>query len=471
MRRTKIICTIGPASDDSRHLLGLVENGMDIARLNLSHGSRDEHAKRIKQLREFALKQDRILGLLCDIQGPKIRTGFFKEGRAHLHEGGKVTITAEQVQGTNDLIPVDYPKFAELVSPGQQIYLADGMLELRAEEVKGKQVECKVVIGGELGNRKGVNLPGVDVSLPVLSEKDKADVEFAVEQKADFVAQSFVRDARDVLEMRKLLERHGSDAWIVAKIENSAAFNNIDEIIAVSDAVMVARGDLGVQLPAEDIPMVQKSIVAKCNAAAKPVIIATQMLESMVHQPQPTRAEVSDIANAIIDGACAVMLSAETANGKHPVRALEVMDKVVRKAEATVMRYERMKEFDGLGGVLTMSQSVSKSVCYTARDLRANAIATYTHTGHTGRYIAMYRPFTPVIAATSSEAVLRRLSLVWGVQPALIKEPKTTDELIERCVECAENKHLAGKGDMVVVAAGVPVQKPGSTNLIKIQIV
>lgn len=275
-----------------------------------------------------------------------------------------------------------------------------------------------------------------------------------------------MRNAHDVRELRKLLEKHSSEAWVVAKIENASAFRNIDEIIAEADAIMVARGDLGVQLPSEDIPLVQKSIVSKCNAFAKPVIIATQMLESMVHQPQPTRAEVSDVANAIIDGACVVMLSAETANGRHPVRALEVMDRIVRKAEATVMRYERMKEFDA-ASVLSMAQSVSKSVCYTAKDLRANAIITYTHRGHTARFIAQYRPFTPVIAATSDERVLKKLSMVWGVQPALIKEPKTTDELVERCVACAEEKHLVGKGDVVVVAAGVPVQ----TNLMKIHVV
>ncbi len=465
------MCTIGPASDDPRHLLGLVEHGMDVARLNLSHGTHDEHAARVKLLREYAEKQKRVLGVLFDIQGPKIRTGFMKGGGSvHLKEGSKIRITVEKVEGTSSLVPVDYPRFHELVTAGQQIFLSDGMLELKVERMAGRQVECKVLIGGVLGSRKGVNLPGVSINLPVLSEKDRKDVAFAVEQGADFVAQSFVRNTRDVRELRKLLEKHGSDAWVVAKIENTSAFANIDEIITEADAVMVARGDLGVQLPSEDIPLVQKSIVSKCNAAAKPVIIATQMLESMVHQPQPTRAEVSDVANAIIDGACVVMLSAETANGRHPVRALEVMDRIVRKAEATLMRYERMKEFDS-GGVLGMAQSLSKSVCYTARDLRANAIITYTHRGHTARFIAMYRPFTPVVAATSDERVMHKLSIVWGVQPALIKEPKTSDDLVDHCVACAEEKHFVGKGDTVVVAAGVPVQKPGHTNLMKIHVV
>ncbi len=467
MRRTKIVCTVGPACDDPRHLLGLVEHGMDVARLNMSHGTLDEHAKRAKLVRENAEKLKRTVGILFDIRGPKIRTGLMKGGKVHLKEGTKLTLTTEKMLGDSATIPIDYPSFYGMVSQGQQVFLSDGILELKVEEVRESGVKCKVVIGGDLFDRKGVNLPGVALNMPVLSEKDKRDVEFAVGQDADFIAQSFVNDAADVKELRKLLQKHGSDAWIVAKIENAAAYHNIDEIIAEADAVMVARGDLGVQLPSEDIPIMQKTIVSKCNVAAKPVIIATQMLESMTNLPQPTRAEVSDVANGILDGACALMLSGETATGKHPVRVLEVMDRIARKAEATLLRYERTKDFDGVR-VIGTAQSVSKSVCSTARDLHANAIVLYTHKGDTARFTAMYRPFTPIIGATSSERVMRKLSLVWGVHPALIKLPKTTDELIDSCVEVAKQMHLVGKGDKVVIAAGVPVQQPSHTNLMKI---
>ncbi|MBI3588171.1 pyruvate kinase [Candidatus Micrarchaeota archaeon] len=471
MRRTKIICTIGPSCDDERHLLGLVENGMNVARMNMSHGTHADHAKRIALIRRHAREKGKVVPLLFDIQGPKIRIGMLRGGRVVLRENETVTLTGEAgVEGTERLIPVDFPDFHKFLAPGQRVFLADGMLELRVEKIGGGKAECSVILGGELTSRKGVNIPGADIPLPCLSGKDRKDVEFACKNGADFIGLSFVREAKDVRELRKLIEKHGGNAAIVAKIENSAAYANIDAIIAEADGVMVARGDLGVQLPSEDIPLVQKSIVAKCNREAKPVIIATQMLETMTHAPQPTRAEVSDVANAVLDGADALMLSGETATGRHPVRVVEAMDRIIRKAEATLLHYERMKEFEA-ESKLEMSHSIAKSVCYTARDLRANAIVCYTHRGNTARFISMYRPFTPIIAATDDESLTRRLELVWGVNPVLIDKPRNTEDLIEKAVKKAEELHLVGREDRVVIAGSTPVGGAGPTNFIKVHIV
>lgn len=470
MRRTKIVCTLGPASSDAKTLEKMVSGGMNVARINLAHGSLDEHARQLALVRAAAKKAGAQVSILVDLPGSKIRTGRMKGGSVILHEGAKIEVVEEKVEGTEKRIQVNHAGFLKLVNKGSSFFLDDGMLELKVVSKEEGSAECEVVVGGTLGSNKGVSIPNVELDLPSVRDKDAPLLEFAKKEGVDFIGLSFIRSAADVLELRKRLASLECDAQIIAKLESPAALKHLKEIVASADAVMVARGDLGVQLPPEDVPIAQKEITRECGAEAKPVIVATQMLDSMIRNPQPTRAEVTDVSNAILDGADAVMLSGETAIGKYPVRAVEMMDKIIRKTEGTLFKYDLLLN-NGDNHRLTIPQAISKSVVQIARDLRANAIITYASTGHTARYIARHRPFTPIIAATASEREVAKLQLLWGVNAALIAKPKDTDDLVRKAVAAAEANHLVGKGDLVVITAGIPINEPGSTNLLKAHVV
>ena len=431
----------------------------------MSHGSHAEQANRAKLVRAAAIKQGKLVAILVDIRGPKMRVGRMRGGFVNLSENTCVTLTEKNIEGDGKTIPVDQAGFLKKIQAGNRIYLDDGALELEVISVGRGGAECNVVIGGRLKDRKGITVPGVSFDLESITAKDVIDIKFAASIKPDYVAQSFVKNADNVKEFRKRLDKNGCDASIIAKIEEPLGLRNIDEIIAIADGVMVARGDLGVQMPFEDVPLAQKQIVLKCHRANKPVIIATQMLESMINSPQPTRAEVADVANAILDGADAVMLSAETAAGNYPIRAVETMDRIALKTESSLMVYDRVEKTRER---LEPIEAIGKSVVYTARDLQASAIITYTSSGHTARYISSYRPSTPIIATTANERELRRLVLLWGVTPELVEKPTTTDDLVKKSVNAALRNGRVKKGDVVVITAGIPLNQPGNTNLLKI---
>lgn len=467
-RKTKIVCTIGPATESPEGVEALVVAGMDVARLNFSHGTHDDHKRRFDLVRKFAAKHGRNVAVLMDVRGPKMRVGVFNGGFMQLAEKTCVRLTEAKVAGDNGLIPVDQSGFISKLSKGNSIFLDDGALELQVDKVGASEAECTVIVGGRLKDRKGIAVPGVVFDLPSITDKDHVDIKFIASLNPEYVAQSFVKSAADVKAFRKLLEKGGCDAGIITKIEEPSGLRNIDEIIEEADGVMVARGDLGVQIPFEDVPLVQKQLVMKCHRANKPIIVATQMLESMTQSPQPTRAEVTDVANAILDGADAVMLSAETASGAYPFRAVETMDRIARKTEETLMVYDRVEK---TREKLTPQEAIGKSVVYTSRDLQARAIITYTQSGHTARYIASYRPSVPIIAASPNARDLAKLALLWGVRTELVKQPETTEELVEASVKAAVKHKLVEKGDVVVITAGMPLAIAGNTNFLKIHVV
>lgn len=468
MRRTKIVCTIGPACDSPAMIEKLVLHGMNVARLNMSHGDREQHRRNAENVRKAAAKHGKLVAIMVDVRGPKIRTGTFPGGAMKLVENSRIILSSNVNEKGNGIIPIEYPLFHKHIKAGDKVYIADGAIELVAKSVSGNRVLCETIVGGVLGDRKGVTVPGAEFDLPSITRKDEEDVRLAASIKADFLAQSFVRRKEDVVQMKALLKKAGCDAHVVAKIEDAQGLRCIDGIIEEADAIMVARGDLGVQIPFEDVPVVQKAVVAKCRRESKPVIIATQMLESMINYPQPTRAEVTDVANAILDGTDAVMLSGETASGKFPLRCLEAMDKIVRKTEATLLLYDQVQSN---GEKLSSAKAIGKSVVYTARDMRARAIIAYTSHGHTARYISSHRPFTPIIAATASKSELCKLQLLWGVQPELIALPKSTEDVVAKSIAAAKKNNLVGSGDVVVITAGVPLNVPGNTNLMQIKTV
>jgi len=470
MRKTKIVCTIGPASEDIEILKELLVNGMNVARLNFSHGTHEEHGRRIANIRAASAATKIPVAIMLDTKGPEIRIGLLENGRIMLREGDIITFTTEEILGNKERIHVNYPGLPKDVSPGDILLLDDGLISLVVGEVKGTEIVCIVINGGELSDRKKINLPGVQVNLPGLTEKDLADITFGVRAGIDFIAASFIRSAADVLAIRKVLEDLGADVDIISKIENRQGVANLDEIISVSDGIMVARGDLGVEIPAEEVPLVQKRMIEKCNLAGKPVITATQMLDSMMRNPRPTRAEASDVANAILDGSDAVMLSGETASGKYPVEAVKTMARIAQHTESSLDWTELMKKRAARVGSTT-TEAVSYATCTTALSLGAAAIITATKSGSTARMVSKYRPQAPIVAATPLETVYRKLLLVWGVCPLLTKETQTTDALIEESVNTALQAGIIKNGDLVVITAGVPVGIPGSTNLIKVHTV
>jgi pyruvate kinase len=473
MRKTKIVCTIGPASESIEKLSQLMEAGMNVARLNFSHGDHDEHGARIKNIRAAAEKAGKTVGILLDTKGPEIRTNNMEHDAIELTQGSQVIVSMNEVLGTPEKFSVTYEGLIDDVHVGSKILLDDGLIGLDVVEIHKDKGEIVTVVtnSGTLKNKKGVNVPGVSVNLPGITEKDANDIIFGIEQGLDFIAASFVRRATDVLEIRQLLEEHNAaHIHIIPKIENQEGVDNIDEILEVSDGLMVARGDLGVEIPAEEVPLVQKALIKKCNALGKPVITATQMLDSMQRNPRPTRAEASDVANAIFDGTDAIMLSGETAAGIYPVEAVQTMHNIASRAE-TALNFDailsaRSKESDH-----NMTDAIGQSVAHTAINLDVNAIVAPTESGHTARMISKYRPKASIVAVTASESVSRRLSLVWGVYSRVGKLVETTDEMLEMAVEESLNSGFVKHGDLVVITAGVPVGESGTTNLMKIHIV
>lgn len=473
MRKTKIVCTIGPASESEEKLKQLIEAGMNVARLNFSHGSHEEHAARIKTIKEVSNKLGKIVGILLDTKGPEIRTHKMENDAIELHSGQKIDIWMSEVLGNNERFSISYDKLIEDVQVGSIILLDDGLIELVVEGINTADgiITTYVQNAGTLKNNKGVNVPGVSVQLPGITEKDANDILFGIEQGVDFIAASFVRRAKDVLEIRELLENNnGSHIQIIPKIENQEGVDNIDEIIQVSDGLMVARGDLGVEIPAEEVPLVQKSLIQKCNDAGKPVITATQMLDSMQRNPRPTRAEASDVANAILDGTDAIMLSGETAAGLYPVEAVLTMDKIARRTEnavdyrAAVTKLSKARE-------VNLTDAIGQAVAHTAINLKVKAVIAPTESGHTAKMISKFRPGVPIIAVTSSSLPSRKLTLVWGVYPIVGKKAFSTDEILEVAVEESILHHYVTYGDLVVITAGVPVGEAGTTNLMKVHVI
>jgi len=470
MRKTKIVCTIGPASDSLEVIKEMIKAGMNVARLNFSHGTHEEHRERLQKLRQAAEELGCPLAIMLDTKGPEIRVGILKNGKVNLRQGSIVTLTTEEIEGDEKLIPVTYQGLPQAVQPGNTILLDDGMIGLKVIAVRATEVDCEVVYGGELKSKKGVNLPGVSLDLPPVTDQDVADINFGIDHQVDFIAASFVRRAADVLAVRRLLEARDADIHIIAKIENEEGVKNLDEIIKAADGIMVARGDLGVEIATEEVPLVQKRIIEKCNRAGKPVITATQMLESMIHNPRPTRAEASDVANAIFDGTDAVMLSGETAVGKYPVEAVRVMARIAERAEKE-LNYRQLLLQRATTSARTITDAISHATCTTAQDLGAAAIITSTKSGFTARMVSRYRPQAPIIAVTPSEKVCRKLCLVWGVRPLQIPQTENTDEMINEAVKTSLDEGLIKCGDLVVITAGVPAGVPGTTNLLKVHIV
>ena len=470
MRRTKIVCTIGPASEQPEILHQMIKSGMDVARLNFSHGLHSEHRGRIETIRRVAAEMGRQVAIMLDTKGPEIRTGLLKGGEIKLVEGGRFTLTTREIEGNQEIVSISWTQLAAEVKPGQTVLIDDGLIVLKVTGVEGTEISCQIITGGVLRNRKGVHVPGVRVNLPALMPKDIEDIRFGIANKVDFIAASFVRRADDVLEIRRLLEENRADIDIIAKIENDEGVETLEEILRVADGIMVARGDLGVDLPAEEVPLIQKQIIARCNQAGKPVITATQMLDSMIRNPRPTRAEASDVANAIFDGTDAIMLSGETAVGKYPVEAVQTMARIAQRAEEA-LDYGGILRAKGDNAGATITDAISHATCTTAMGLGATAIISSSKSGYTARMVSKYRPGCPIIAATPKEEVLRRLSIVWGVIPIQVRETTGTDQMIEEATKKSLKAGLIKCGDLVVITAGVPVGVPGTTNLIKVHIV
>lgn len=471
MRKTKIICTLGPASDSDDILRKLIRNGMDVARINFSHGDHEQHKKRVDNFKKIREELGKPVPLLLDTKGPEIRTGKFETGEIVLNQGDNFVLVNEDIVGDNTRSTVTYKNLYRDVTKGSRILINDGLVELEVNEVKNKDIYCKVLNGGVLGNNKGINVPGAQIHLPSLTEQDVKDIKFGIENEFDFVAASFVRKAVDVIEIKKVLEKNGGqELKVIAKIENREGIENFDEIIKVADGIMVARGDLGVEIPVEEVPVVQKMLIEKCYRNGKPVITATQMLDSMIRNPRPTRAEASDVANAIYDGTSAIMLSGETAAGKYPIETIQTMAKIAETAEDardywkrfTTMHYDMMS---------SVTNAISHATCTTALDLKAAAIITVTQTGTTARMISRFRPACPIIATTTSPRVQRQLSLSWGTIPYLVGVAESTDEMFDSGVEKALESGLVKNGEIVVITAGVPIGISGTTNILKVHVV
>ena len=471
MRRTKIVCTIGPASESIDKLEALIEAGMNVARLNFSHGDFEEHGNRIKNIRQAAKKLGKTVAILLDTKGPEIRTGVLKDGVAEIEKGNTVYVSMDaSIEGSAERISVTYPDLIHDVEVGSKILLDDGLIELEVTEVVKEANELKTVAlnSGTLKNKKGVNVPNVSVNLPGMTEKDAEDIKFGIREGVDFIAASFVRRASDVLEIRGLLEKNdATHIQIIPKIENQEGVDNIDAILQVSDGLMVARGDLGVEIPPEDVPIVQKQLIVKCNNAGKPVITATQMLDSMQRNPRPTRAEASDVANAILDGTDAIMLSGETAAGDYPVEAVKTMSNIAKKAE-TAINHKAMLDARSKASEVTITDAISQSVNHTAMNLGVDAILTPTVSGFTARMISKYRPEAPIVAMTFDERVSRSLALVWGVETIVGELLYTTDDVLDEAIERGLATGYFERGDRVIITAGVPVGESGTTNLLKV---
>ena len=457
MKKTKIICTMGPNSDDREVMKQLLLNGMDVARFNFSHGTHDEQRARYKQLREVAEEVGKPVAALLDTKGPEIRTGVLKDGKkVTLTAGEEIILTTEDIVGDAKRVHINYNGLNEDVKEGNVILIDDGLIELHVERVEGTEIYCRIMNGGELGERKGINVPYVKVKLPGITEQDKDDILFGITQEFDYIAASFVRDAKAIKEIRQLLDENGGhDIGIIAKIENAEGVENIDEIIKAADGIMVARGDLGVEIPPSEVPYIQKMIIRKCNENYVPVITATQMLDSMIRNPRPTRAEVADVANAIYDGTDAIMLSGETAAGKYPLEALKMMVEIAQTTEPH-LNYEDYTHNRNMCGESRVSSAVGLAAVQTARDLKAKAIVTPTFGGRTARLISNFRPEAPIYAVTPNDTILHRLQLVWGVTPLKGYEKDSTEHIISQAMSVVRRKRLAKKGDLIVFTVGDP---------------
>ena len=470
MRKTKIICTLGPSTDKDGVLRELIANGMNVARFNFSHGSHEEHKGRLDLLKSLREELGKPVAALLDTKGPEIRLKDFKNGTEMLEAGQTFTLTTRDVEGTKEICSITYKDLPQDVAPGGTIMLDDGLIKLQIQTVNDTDIVCTVLNNGKIKNKKGVNVPGVHLSMPYMSQRDKDDIIFGIEQGFDFIAASFVRTAQDVYEIRNLLNEYDSNIRIIAKIENREGVNNIDSILAAADAVMVARGDLGVEIDFTELPGIQKNIIERSFSFGKPIVTATQMLDSMIVNPRPTRAEISDVANAIYDGTSAIMLSGETAAGAYPVEALKTMSAIAERTEQEGFHL-RSRTMDSNPGKISVSDATAHAACLTARDVNAAAIVTVSESGTTARLLSKYRPQQPIIACVMREQVQRQLSLSWGITPLMMSLAHSTDELIEMSTALAKENGYLHNGELAVVTAGVPVGVSGTTNMIKIHMV
>ena len=470
MRKTKIICTLGPSTDKEGVLRDLIANGMNVARFNFSHGSHEEHLGRLEKLKALREELGKPVAALLDTKGPEIRLKDFKNGVENLVAGQTFTLTTRDVEGTNEICSITYKDLPMDVEPNGTIMLDDGLIKLQIQTVNDTDIVCTVLNSGKIKNKKGVNVPGVHLSMPYMSQRDKDDIIFGIQQGYDFIAASFVRTAQDVYDIRNLLNQYDSNIRIIAKIENREGVNNIDSILAAADAVMVARGDLGVEIDFTELPGIQKTIIDRSFSFGKPIVTATQMLDSMMVNPRPTRAEISDVANAIYDGTSAIMLSGETAAGAYPVEALKTMSAIAERTEQEGFHL-RGRQMDSNPGKISVSDATAHAACLTARDVNAAAIVTVSESGNTARLLSKYRPQQPIIACVMREQVQRQLSLSWGITPLMMSLAHSTDELIEMSTALAKENGYLHNGELAVVTAGVPVGVSGTTNMIKIHMV
>lgn len=472
MRRTKIVCTIGPATNSEEMLTKLVRSGMNVARLNFSHGTHEYHKDTLERIKRVRRREGMPVAILLDTKGPEIRVKDFKDGFAELREGAEFTLTTREIEGTEQAVTVTYAGMPAELSEGNSILIDDGNIELCVKRCTETDVICQVVRGGRISNHKGINVPNVHLDMPFLSEQDQSDILFGIENDVDFIAASFVRCKEDVIALRKFVDYHGArDLRIIAKIENIEGVNNFDEILRYADGIMVARGDMGVELSFERLPGLQKRFIKKCYQSGKMVITATQMLESMISHANPTRAEITDVANAVFDGTSAVMLSGETAMGKYPALAVEVMGRIVTQAENDAF------EMDAYAGISyeidnnDTTNAVCDATCTTARDISAKAIIAVTKSGQTARRMSKFRPVQPIVAATPVEKTFHQLALSWGVFPVLARLQSSSDELLLHAIDCAKQIDAVENGDIVVIAAGIPLDTTGSTNLMRVAVV
>ena len=471
LRKTKIICTLGPAVDSEEMILALIRAGMNAARFNFSHGTHEEHLARLNRLKAIRDTLGKPVATILDTKGPEIRIKSFGEKSVELSAGDRFTLTTRDVTGDKNCVSVTYPNLHDELAAGQQVLIDDGLVAIRVESIEGQDILCRVENGGTLSANKSINIPGVHIRLPALTQKDVDDIRFGVENDFDYIAASFVRQAADVEAVRQVLhDCGGDDVKIIAKIENQEGVDNMEAILAAADGIMVARGDLGVEIPASRVPILQKRMIQKGMEVGKPVITATQMLDSMMRNPRPTRAEVSDVANAVFDGTSCVMLSGETAGGKYPIEALSSMVRIVVDAEDAIHYWRRFqkRQYTIAGNI---NDAITHTCCKTAMDLEAKAIVVATHTGHTARMIGRFRPACPVAALTVQEKVRRQLALCWGVIPFLTGEVNSTDRIFSLSAEVALKEKLVSPGDIVVITAGVPLGRTGSTNLVKAHVI
>ena len=466
MRKTKIVCTLGPASDSEEKIEQLILGGMNAARFNFSHGTHESHLETLNRLKKVRDRLGLPVAAMLDTKGPEIRIKKFENGPIALNDGDMFTLTTEDIPGTQDKVSVTYENLHCELKQGDRVLIDDGLVELNVSEIKGRDIICRVVTGGTLSNNKSINLPGSSIRLPSMTEKDISDITFACEQGFDFIAASFVRKAQDIRDIRALLDSHGGGRiQIIAKIENREGVDNLRDILNEADGVMVARGDLGVEIPASEVPVIQKEMIEMSISLGKTVITATQMLDSMIRNPRPTRAEVSDVANAVFDGSSAVMLSGESASGKYPIESVKTMAEIVERAEGAINYWKRFAQREAACD--TVPLAIAHTACMTARDPDAKAILAATTSGYTAKMISRFMPGCFVAAVTTSESVRRSLALTWGVTPYLTGSADSTDRMFSLCAETAQKEGIAQKGDRVVITAGVPIGCSGTTNLIK----